>query len=524
MPPAFKLTKIIALLKPGKSDDQPGNYRPIALLSVSFKLFERLLYNRLVGEIEKLLPPEQAGFRKKRSCEEQVLSLTNHIENGFQRMLKTGVVLIDLTAAYDTVWKRGLLYKFIKAVPCLRIVDILTNILSDRLFQVLLNDQCSRLKKLNNGLAQGSVLSCLLFNLYIHDLPPSIARKFLYADDMAYAVQRKLFSEINVALTKDMTEFVLYCKKWRLVPNITKTVVTVFHLNNKLAKMQLHVMFDGTKLRHEHEPTYLGVKLDRSLTYRKHIEKVVPKLATRNNLLRKLAGTSWGATALCLRTTALSLVYSCAEYCCSSWLNSVHAKKVDVKLNETMRIITGTVQSTRLEWLPALSAIAPPNIRRQLHLMALYRRTLCNVEIPLSRDLEQPKIERLKSRNPSIVTAEVLNTINFNPKEVWKEIWLNSGISSELFNFDNHTSKSKEFTLKRKQWCNLNRLRTCHGRCNDMLFKWKMVNDPSCPCGFRNQTITHMLKDCPITKYNGDIKEITALTSEAINWLEKLIL
>lgn len=157
LPSAFKKTKIIAQLKPGKPEDCPESYRPIALLSVTFKLFERLLYNRIICEIEKLVPPEQAGFMKNRSCSEQVLTLTNHIESGFQRKMKTGVVFIDLTATYDTVWKRGLLYKLIKAVPCLQIVNVIANMLSDRLFQVFLNDKCSRFRKLNNGLAQGSV-------------------------------------------------------------------------------------------------------------------------------------------------------------------------------------------------------------------------------------------------------------------------------------------------------------------------------------------------------------------------------
>lgn len=211
-----------------------------------YKLLERLLFNRLEPEIDIVIPAEQAGFRKYRSCAEQVLSVTNHIESGFQRKLKTGVVFIDLTAAYDTVWKKGLLFKLIKVIPCLQICDLLNNMLSDRLFNVLLNDQCSRFKKLNNGLAQGSVLSCLLFNLYIHDLPPSISRKFLYADDKAYACQHESFDKINRILTKDMAEFVRYCKKWRLIPNV----------------------------KHEFEPVYLGVKLDRSLTYGPHMTKL----------------------------------------------------------------------------------------------------------------------------------------------------------------------------------------------------------------------------------------------------------
>lgn len=113
--------------------------------------------------------------------------------------------------------------------------------------------------------------------------------------------------------------------------------------------MKLHVMFDGARLEHDFNPVYLGVKLERSLTYGRHIDKLRLKLATRNNLLRKLVGTSWGACASVLRITGLALVYSCAEYCSSSWLNSAHAKKVDIALNETMRIMTGTVQSTPLE-------------------------------------------------------------------------------------------------------------------------------------------------------------------------------
>lgn len=173
MPSSFKKTKIIALLKLGKPNNVPESYRPKSLLSVTFKLFERLLYNRIVSEIERILPAEQAGLRKKRSCEEQVLALTNHIEAGFQRKLKTGVVFIDLTAAYDTVWKKGLLYKLIKAMPCLRIVDMVANMLSDRQFKVLLNDYSTRFNQLNNGLPSrfGVVVFVLQF---IHSRPSTL--------------------------------------------------------------------------------------------------------------------------------------------------------------------------------------------------------------------------------------------------------------------------------------------------------------------------------------------------------------
>ncbi|KAJ8893734.1 hypothetical protein PR048_006334 [Dryococelus australis] len=106
----FQSTKIVALLKPGNPADLHESYRSIALLSVMLKLFERLIYNRISPVIDKIIPPEQTGFRNGRCCMDQVLTLTNFIED-FQRKLKTGVVFVYLTAAYDIVWKKGLVYK-----------------------------------------------------------------------------------------------------------------------------------------------------------------------------------------------------------------------------------------------------------------------------------------------------------------------------------------------------------------------------------------------------------------------------
>ena len=106
---------MIAIRKPGKPNDEPTSYRSISLLCSCYKLLERLLLTRLAPIVESVIPQEQAGFRKKRNTCDQVLALTSYIESGFQKKLKTGAVLIDLSAAYDTVWQAGLMVKLSKA-------------------------------------------------------------------------------------------------------------------------------------------------------------------------------------------------------------------------------------------------------------------------------------------------------------------------------------------------------------------------------------------------------------------------
>ena len=85
-----------------------------------------------------------------------------------------------------------------------------------------------------------------------------------------------------------------YLDKWRLKLSTTKTTTTAFHLNRE-ANRHLKILVKGSLLPHQIHPTYLGVKLDRQLTYRQHLEGLRSKVSARNSLIRWLVGTSWGA-------------------------------------------------------------------------------------------------------------------------------------------------------------------------------------------------------------------------------------
>jgi hypothetical protein len=186
IPKLFKRGKAIKITKPGKDGSDPSNFRPIALLSIVFKILERMILQQIQPLIDAVVPMY---------CTEQVLVLTSHIEACFQRKLKTGVVFIDLTAAYNTVWKDGVMLKFIRIVPCVLLSKLLNNMLSNRFFQVFLGNKSSRCRRLNNGLPQGSVLAPLLFSLYLTDIRTALSNQFKYADDIALTYQHESFSD-----------------------------------------------------------------------------------------------------------------------------------------------------------------------------------------------------------------------------------------------------------------------------------------------------------------------------------------
>lgn len=96
----------------------------------------------------------------------------------------------------------------------------------------------------SNGLPQGSVLTPLLFYLYILDLPNTKSRKFCYADNIALACREKGLKEIKTILIEDLATLSTYFKKWRLKPCLNKTEVCAFHLNNKQAHMELFVQLN----------------------------------------------------------------------------------------------------------------------------------------------------------------------------------------------------------------------------------------------------------------------------------------
>lgn len=510
IPKLWLKARVVAVPKPGKPREDAKSYRPISLLCCPFKLYERLILNKIGPHAENQLIPQQAGFRPGKSCTGQVLNLTQHIEDGFERRKKTGVVFVDLSAAYDTINHKILLEKIFRTTGDYHLTEVLRSMLCNRRFCVEFQGQRSRWRNQRNGLPQGSVLAPLLFNLYTNDQPVGpFTNSFIYADDVAITCQSQHIEEIERKLTESLTNMSEYYRSNQLRPNPGKTQTCLFHLDNRQANRELQIEWNLIKLQHSSNPVYLGVTLDRTLTYKKHVEKTRAKVNTRNGVVRKLVSSHWGAQPDVLRSTSLALCFAPAEYACPVWSRSTHASKIDPILNDSCRLITGCLKPSNLDHLYMLAGIAPPQIRRQALCMAERSRQALDERHPLYGHETPPS--RLKSRKSFIRSTNPMTDSKSAAKEaMWRQRLVENNISP--WNPTEHLPAGSQ--LDWKTWKNLNRIRCQMGRSGDNLLRWGYAEDDSCVCG-ETQTMEHLLS-CPSLQTPCTIQDLWEANDAAV--------
>ena len=366
--------------------------------------------------------------------------------------------------------------------------------ISNRSFSVYDSLGHTRFYRLKNGLPQGSVLAPTLYNIYTNDVPVTKSQKFIYADDTGLALKGKSFKELEDKLSEDVDTMCEYYRKWNIVPNMGKTISSVFHLNNRKANQELNVRMGGQTLSHQPCPLYLGVTLDRTLSYKAHCTNASKKINTRNNLLRKISFKSWGADIPTLKTTALSLCYSIAEYCAAVWGHSTHVSKVDTALRNTSRAVSGCLRSTPVDLLPPLSGLPLPAERRMLvrermiSKMGLVRRA-------------RNRIKHKDILSPVEVVAPTLP-----PLEPF-------GYAAGLVPFPN---------LSRALRVRLNRAVAMTGLCLATRKRFGFCDDDLCECG-QVQTMSHLIHSCSLYGFPGDLQSACRLEeAQVIPWLESL--
>jgi len=231
VPCVWKYGHVILILKPGKPAKELSSYRPITLLPCLGKLLERILKSRLEHYLEnnKLLSPSQYGFRPGRSTEQIVLKLANQIQHSINSSHFCIVVYIDLKGAFDAVWRNGLLYKMSTVGICGNLLKWVGDYLYGRRQSVVVHGVISGSAPSEVGVPQGAVLSPLLFNIMMQDMPlDDNVEIYTFADDITLACSGSDPAVVASNMQSYLDSLGWWFEEWKFTVNSTKTKMQYF--------------------------------------------------------------------------------------------------------------------------------------------------------------------------------------------------------------------------------------------------------------------------------------------------------
>ena len=357
IPAIWKSSLIIPIPKPGKDTSQGTSYRPISLLCPAAKVMESLL----LPTVNKYLLPaqDQHGFRREHSTTSALLQLTTDIAGGFNQRKppdRTVCVAVDLSAAFDTVCHNNLLSKINRSQLPPATARWLSCYMRGRQAKTCFRGVKSTSWKVNTGVPQGSRLSPSLFSFYIADMPRPTdpVKRVCYADDLTVWASGVHIPDLEVSLNNYLEELTTYLKDNYLLISAPKSSVTLLTPDTHQAKTHPDIFIEDSRLPLVKCPKILGVYLDPSLSFNKHSQYVAERVSGRNNILKALAGTSWGQQKETLLMTYKAVGRSIINYAapvCSPNLHDTNYRKIQYTQNEALRIATGCHKMSSVDHL-----------------------------------------------------------------------------------------------------------------------------------------------------------------------------
>ena len=276
------------------------------------------------------------------------MTLVTDIQLCFSKNQYLGAIFLDLTGAYDCVNLTILEKKLVAYSISPHIARTIVDMYKNRSIFVRINNKKIGPRLTSNGIAQGSALSALLFNIYTADLhfEYPFSNIIQYADDFCIYVDHKKLEECKRIMSYIMKKVCSWCDENGLELSKDKSVVTFFTRHNIPAVD--HIYLGQLKLPYQNVVKYLGIFLDRKLTWKPHIEAIVARCTAGINFLRTVAKTWWGADPQVCLLFYKSFLRSIIDY--GSLLYASASKhllrKLDIIQNKALRISLGAMSST----------------------------------------------------------------------------------------------------------------------------------------------------------------------------------
>jgi hypothetical protein len=344
-PSRLKYSIVKQLFKKGDRDNM-ANYRPISLLTSFSKIFEKLIYERLLQHIKinNILSEEQFGFRPSTSTDKASYKLINEILNAMNERKMVGGIFCDLQKAFDCVNHNILISKLEFYGIAGKTLKLINSYLEGRYQNVVLDgnlsDSTSRWGLVRHGVPQGSILGPLLFLLYINDLPKIVKDKsevVLYADDTSIIITNFNLTNITNTANKILQNIDQWFTSNLLSLNADKTHYMQF-VTKTSCLTDLHVMCKNKEIENTDGTKFLGLTLDNTFTWKKHIDSIVPRLSSACFAVRAVKPI---LSQESLKMVYFSYFHSIMSYGLIFWGSSCHSNIVFKLQKRAIRIMMG---------------------------------------------------------------------------------------------------------------------------------------------------------------------------------------
>jgi len=375
-PSSFKTAIVKPLLKKySLPHDDLGSYRPISNLNFISKILERIIHTRLTAHLQSFpsISPFQSAYRKFHSTETALLRIQNDLLLAVDKRQLSALVLLDLSAAFDTIDHQLLLTRLSSTFGLTGLaLRLLSSYLTGRSQSVTIASNSTTPLPMQTGVPQGSVLGPLLFCLYTtplsHILSATDLSYHFYADDtQLYISFNSTDSATSLATLSSALDSVhAWLTSNRLSVNPSKTEYLIIGTPQQRSKLTATTLtFQGTQLTPTDSTRNLGFIFDKDLSAKQHISSVCKTSYFQIRQLRQVRSSLDRNSAIIL---ANSLVSSKLDYCNSLYYNlpAVSLDRLQKVQNALARVVVPSVRRhhhitptlINLHWLPIRQRIS----------------------------------------------------------------------------------------------------------------------------------------------------------------------